>query len=320
MTKPRLRPKKPPAGDDGLPVRIVHLDPKFTADGPDEAERKVFGEFWIAVKADAMKARPKRRSTASATNEDPATNPEHALRRWSYLKMRRSILDATIALGKAAMAGDEDAAKTLLEEVVAACQWFSIVERKHPDMFAKLAKWQSQWPVLASDEPGWEKNAVPHIAALGLGAELGFLKTRFRKARGTDANLPARLWAKSAVRVIDEARCRSMMIGQVFRDLGSPEAVADFCVSARWKIAKRCEWRKDVFQLEPLSRNSLPQWKSVVRQMIREDLPDFHNRPEWANQRRTGAASGRDSVGEIQNAILDDICSALTRLASEKDC
>jgi hypothetical protein len=49
-------------------------------------------------------------------------------------------------------------------------------------------------------------------------------------------------------------------------------------------------------------------------------MPDFHTQPEWANQRRTAVANERDSVGEIQNAILDDIVSALARLAPGKPC
>ena len=218
-------------------------------------------------------------------------------------------------LGNAAIVGDEDAAKTLAEEVVAACQWLSIVEHKQPALFGKVAQWFSQWPVLAGAEPGWEKEAVERIASLDLGASLHFMKTRLRKARGTDANLPARLWAKAAVRLIDEARFHSMTIGHLIRELGSPDAMADFCVKARWEVATRREWCKEAVLLETLSQKSLPKWKAVIRKMIREDMTDFHERPEWENQRRTAAAGGRDSVGEIQNAILDDIGSALARLA-----
>ncbi len=49
--------------------------------------------------------------------------------------------------------------------------------------------------------------------------------------------------------------------------------------------------------------------------MIREQKPDFHTSPEWENQRNTARHRGRDTRGEIQNAILDDIVSALRRIA-----
>jgi hypothetical protein len=52
-----------------------------------------------------------------------------------------------------------------------------------------------------------------------------------------------------------------------------------------------------------------------MRDMIRQQLPDFHTRPEWKNQRSTAAQGARNTVGEVQNAILDDIASALKRIA-----
>jgi len=70
-----------------------------------------------------------------------------------------------------------------------------------------------------------------------------------------------------------------------------------------------------VADLPGFSERSLPRWKPVIRAMIREQMPEFHKHSDWGNQRRTAAASGRDTPGEIQNAILDDICSALGRIA-----
>jgi hypothetical protein len=57
----------------------------------------------------------------------------------------------------------------------------------------------------------------------------------------------------------------------------------------------------------------------AVRKLIREQMPDFQMRPEWSNQRNTAAASGRETPGEIKNAILDDITSALERLVPDSD-
>ena len=49
--------------------------------------------------------------------------------------------------------------------------------------------------------------------------------------------------------------------------------------------------------------------------LIREQVPDFHKAPVWESQRNTARRNCRDTRGEIQNAILDDIVSALRRLA-----
>ena len=53
--------------------------------------------------------------------------------------------------------------------------------------------------------------------------------------------------------------------------------------------------------------------------MIREQMSDFHARPEWSTQRNTAVVSGRKAPGEIKNAILDDITSALERLVPDSD-
>ena len=64
----------------------------------------------------------------------------------------------------------------------------------------------------------------------------------------------------------------------------------------------------------PLSWRSLPAWKDVIRSMIREQMPNFHEDPVWANQRNTAKMSGRGSKGVVQSRILEDICDALESL------
>jgi hypothetical protein len=168
---------------------------------------------------------------------------------------------------------------------------------------------------LASDEAGWEKSAQERIAKLELGADLQWFKVRFRKARGTDANLPARLWARAAVRTIEETHFRFQCLRELLRQFGSTTALNDYCFKAGWNPGRDPQWLKDVVRLPPFSDKSLVGWKPLIRKMIREQLPGFHTRPEWVNQRNTAEASGRNTHGEVQNAILDDIMSALQRLA-----
>ena len=246
---------------------------------------------------------------------------EADLRRLTPLRKADKAVHAGLwVLVEAAMAGDVDAAKDLAEAAISATSWLQMAERVCPEVFGRLARMRTEWPVLADEEPGWERDAVRRVQELGLGADLRFIRTRFRKARGTDANLPARLWAKAAVRVADVTRARWLVFAGLGRVFGSTDAFHDFCTASGWEPGKHSKWADDAGPLEVFSHSSLPKWKRIVRQMIREDFPDFHLRPEWENQRRTAAANGRDSVGDIRNAILDDIVSALARLVPEDVC
>jgi hypothetical protein len=230
------------------------------------------------------------------------------------LKWRGAIHDGLSRLAKAATAGDLDAAKGLAGAATDATGLLFAVERLHPELLRPMARGQMYWPVLASEEAGWEKGAMQRVADLELGADLQWFKVRFRKARGADANLPARLWAKAAVRAIEETRFRFLCFGRLLREFGSIEALSDYCSESGWNMGKEPEWVKGVAQLKEFSSESLTEWKPVIREMIREQLPEFHTRPEWSNQRNTAEASGRNTPGEIRNAILDDITSALQRL------
>lgn len=234
-----------------------------------------------------------------------------------FHKARNAIVSGLTILAEATDAGDAEAAKNLAEAAIQASVLLAIAEKKRPELLKPIARKEMMWPVLASEEVGWEKDAMRHIAGLKLGADRLTLNVRFRKARGTDANLPARLWAKAAVRTIEETQFRILSFGQVLRDFGSHKALADFCIETNWRIGEQPEWVRDTAGLGMFSHESLPRWKLVVRKMIREQVHNFHTRPDWTTQRNTAIANGRATRGEIQNAILDDITSALARLAPD---
>lgn len=236
------------------------------------------------------------------------------------LEAKSAIVSGLATLVKAAEAGDAEASKMLLETAIEASVQVYFAEKKYPERFAQAAKGQAMWPILAEDDPGWEKAAARRIADLGLGENLRALKTRFRTARGADVNLPARIWAKAAVRTIEESRLRALMFGKLLRDFGSADAMAEFCMAEGWRYAEDPGWMAHAARLAPFSRTCVAEWKAVIRKLIREELPDLQNRPEWAAQRNSASARGRDTPGEIQNAILDDITSALERIAPVPEC
>ena len=75
------------------------------------------------------------------------------------------------------------------------------------------------------------------------------------------------------------------------------------------------QWVEDAFQLPAFCTGTAKDWGKVIREMIREQVAEFHTLPEWETQRNTARQGGRDGRGEIQNAILDDIMSALKGIA-----
>jgi hypothetical protein len=222
-------------------------------------------------------------------------------------------------LAKEVQAEDGEAAKTLAEIASMATQLLHLGQSCRPHLFRPIARSKNYWPVFASNSANWEKEATQQVNALELGMDLQVFNVPFRKARGADANLPARQWAKTAVRTIEETKIRYLAYGALRKDFGSDQAMIQFCVKAGWQIVGERPWVHEAVKLKSFSRDALPEWKQIVRKLIREEVPDFHLRPEWSTQRNTAEMNGRATPGQIKNAILDDITSALERLAPEPE-
>jgi len=300
---------------------------KFLSDklSPDAAARRI--KRLIPNKRVAREVLDHWSHIVSVKLEDKAGQKERLAReeadihrRGVLLKANRIIHDNIEVLCQAATGGDADAAKLLAEVAILATDLLHSVGDSQSELPREIARWQTKWPVFAFDEPGWQRRAEKQIQELDLGAELRIFRTRFRQARGADENHPARVWAKAVVRVVEETRLRMIAFSKIARDFGSSEALTDFVMETGWEYGRIAKWAEKLAELPIFSRQSLPSWKAIVRQIIREDLPDFHTAAEWANQRNTMEMNGRATVGEIRNAILDDIVSALSRLAPEEVC
>jgi len=233
---------------------------------------------------------------------------------------QQTILNALLRIFDTADAGKPNAAEALLQISSFALGLLAVATSNRPQEFKAVAAKYGHWPVLASTEAGWEKKAVSEIEELELGKDLTKLRSKFRQVRGADVALPGRRWAKAAVRVIDHTRWGLRFFLHIMNELGGPDEWAEFAVTRGWDIETYPGWVSAAMKLKPFSVATVDDWKVVVREIIREQVPDFHLRPEWATQRATAAANGRDTPGEIQNAILDDIVSALKRLAPSVAC
>jgi hypothetical protein len=279
---------------------------------PDEGLLREIFDVWQK----SCKTTPEQ---VAKSKEDIARREVELAKSGRLLKARESFQQILEMLAKEVEEDSAEGAEALADIAFQATCFLQIGEKKKPELFRHAARATQFWSVIANNETDWQKEALQRVGALELGEGLPEFRVRFRKARGTDANLPARLWAKAAVRTIEETQLRILSFGSIIRDFGSHQALADFCMETGWQIGEQPEWVHEVSRLKKFSRESLPSWKLAVRKLIREQMPDFQMRPEWSNQRNTAAASGRETPGEIKNAILDDITSALERLVPDSD-
>ncbi len=65
----------------------------------------------------------------------------------------------------------------------------------------------------------------------------------------------------------------------------------------------------------PFNREHVLDYWRVGKAMILEELPDFHERPEWAEYRTGRKYAGGAKPGVIQHAIFKDILTALRTIA-----
>jgi len=279
---------------------------------PDKAILGKLFEFWKS----ATERTPEK---AAAAKEEAARQSSELAKCETRSKAQNAVSAGLERLAEAVQEGDAEATNALVEAAIHAVGLVGIMAKVQSELFRPVARNQTVWPVLANDDPGWAEKAAKQIAGLELGAELQVWQARFRQARGADANLPARLWAKAAVRTLEQTRLRYLFFAKLARDFGSAKAFAQFWVQTGWETNSIPSWAENITDLGEFSAESLPKWKRAVREMIREQVPDLHSRPEWSTQRNSAEARGRGTPGEIRCAILDDICSALDRIATRKE-
>lgn len=230
------------------------------------------------------------------------------------LRAVKKINDGLEDLATAAQAADVAAMEDLAQAAKSATALLGLTARAHPSAMRAIQRRELRWPVLAGGKPGWERKLADDVEKMELGADLPMLRTPFREARGSEGHLPGRRWAKAAVRVILETQLRVMTLGALAKEFGPGHELADWAVGAGWHMEDPPSWMKAALGLKPLSKPALPDWRRVVRDVIRQQMPDFHQHPDWERQRETEGRRGRVKTGDLQNAILDDISSALASI------
>jgi hypothetical protein len=293
----------------GDKISIEEGAAKFRKLVPDQKLARELFDIWEK----AVKATPEQ---VEVQGKDIERREKELAKSEKIFNAENAIVRGLETLVEATHEGDLKAAKALANSAIALAVQLSIAERKYLKTFKALARKEAMWPVLASDVMGWEKKAARHIKQLELGDDAQMFKMRFNNPRGADDNLPARVWAKAAVRTIEDTQFRIIASGAVIRKLGT-KPFADFLSRKGFGIGEHTCWMRDVTGLKPLSQKSLTEWKRVIRKIVRAEMRDFHLHEDWKAHRNSAERSGRNSKGEIQNAILDDICSALKRLVPQ---
>jgi hypothetical protein len=205
-----------------------------------------------------------------------------------------------------AFAGNQAAAKFLVELATHLSWWISALEKQQPEIMSEIARKINVWPVVADTQPGSNVEMLARLDELGLGKDIPpQIEPSFRKARGCDENHPARHWAKAAVRCVNTTRFWQRQL------VSRKDSVDKKFEQGTWKRGIEPAWVSEVKNLPDYSNQSRAKWADVIRTMIREELPEFHLQTEWANQRNSCKKRNRGSKGEIQNTIFDDIISAL---------
>lgn len=211
----------------------------------------------------------------------------------------------------AASAGNTAAAQILVNWAVGACLMVAALVGRRPQIMREIARKQNLWPVVGSTKPRWETEVLEQLTGLGLGEDIQQIDLRFRKTTGVDVNFASRQWAKAAVECVNATRILQRRLAS--RQKRDRDSLRQGC----WRCAEAPPWALKAKDLPDFSRDKevLRQWAEVIRELIREQIPDFQLRPEWKNRVRSCEARGRGSKGEVQNAILDNIVSALRTVA-----
>lgn len=216
-----------------------------------------------------------------------------------------------------AFAGNQAAVKWLVDLATHLSWRISALEKKQPKIMSEIARKINVWPVVADTQPGSNEETLARLDELGLGKDIPpQIEPSFRKARGCDENNPARRWAKAAVRCVNTTRFWQRQL------VSRKDSVDKKLEQGTWKRGIEPAWVSKTKNLPDFTQTPIvrKQWADVIREMIRQELPDFHTRPEWKNQQNSCKPSSKlpgahPSKGDIQNAIFDVIIPALNTIA-----
>lgn len=287
-------------------VKQIRLAPVFRPSGqPDLEELSKFA----SLVTEATCRRPSRggnvhcRCVRKKTIKTSVSNSTAA----------RKAHDGLVELLAFAENGNEVGLRQLVQHAVCATQLVGFKAKQYPDTARIVARGEYCWPLIVFAEDEWLEMAERRTGKLDLGTNVPFPRACFRRSRGTDADYPARCWAKAAVRTLEDAKWRVVTFFMREKEIKAVVAAKG------WEIAPIPLWAYEACSLSRFTEKSCPAWAIVIRRMIRSEIRHFETDVAWRNQRRAAQESGTNSKYRLQNAILDDICRALRTVAPVTD-
>lgn len=226
-----------------------------------------------------------------------------------YAFLEASAISAVSELFTRATSGDARAASSLAKIAQDATLFTTMAIRIFPAGFSAAGKVAGWWPVLASSRADWPAQGRAVLEKIGfdggpyreLNPEIAF-----------DEDLPCRRWARAVYDVLCENRDRGPRWKLISNGMKS------FLPEFKFTLDPVPAWAESAAALPLFARSTAKEWARLGREMIREEVPDFHDRPEFADFRRHQSnldRNGKPSRGRLQNDILEKIGSSLASLA-----
>jgi hypothetical protein len=182
---------------------------------------------------------------------------------------------------------------------------------RHRKIFEQIAPERTLLPLLHSIHPGTAKVAAQMQAAARIGA-----RTRYARQIGSKAyflsDAPANVYARAIIAGIEmneelePVSCQQYFWDQFDRKEGTKTLVLPFPKYVR--SLKKFP--------SPITPENVMQYWQKGKEIILEELPDFHRRPEWESYQHRKYAGGAKK-GVIQHAIFKDILVALQTIAGK---
>ena len=205
--------------------------------------------------------------------------------------------------------GDQEAAIGLLKAATDITQFVQMYYLSSSEWFLPQTRQEQQLPVLVGHDPRWFEFAEKAVEKLELGAET--LAAHFKRIAYKQGGPVCRAWARAAVETLDKNRSMKNDLGFIIRYLRAgqrPDVT----------LADLPNWVLEAWKLPPFSSETSKQWGPLIRQMIRAEVPEFQDRPEFRDlvssikMRFRDEPRGADKRrGTIQNALLDRIMEAM---------
>jgi len=217
------------------------------------------------------------------------------------------------------LAGLEEKRKETAEGLLRLATWITFQLQRfykgEPELFHGITDLTDSIPVIAGLNPNWASEAEENLRRLKVGGRRA--ESRLKPIAYETEAYVCRAWAREVVKCMDANRWVGISVAIICEYLRETWKFVSYSV-------KFPVWLLEIAKLHHFNRTTAKTWASVARLVIRDEIPNFHERPEFARivsniRGRFRDAPGKQvkRTGTIQNGILDKIGEAIESIAGE---